>query len=107
MAANAANVLNLNTATTNVTTSAYVELTNSTSGSPIASSQISIWNGTSSIIKIAVGATGNQVDLIAVGPSEQVTIYVGLNVIQAGYHIWTEAVDATASTKYISVSLLP
>lgn len=107
MAVNTANVLSLNTATTNVTTAAYVELTVSATGAPIACSQLVIANKTASQIKIAVGVSGSQTDLVAVLAGVQQSITVSLNVLPIGSHIWVEAIDATASTGYISVSLLP
>ena len=105
MAANPNNIVSLNTASTNVTTGAYVTLAAAT---PISTAKILAFNGTSSIIKIAVGAAGNEVDLIALLPTSQVVIELGsINVIPVGSRLSVEALDATASSKYVGVALLP
>lgn len=102
--ANTSNVLSINTATTNITTSAYVTLGNvPTSFSP---SKIIITNNTSSIIKISYGASGSETDLVAILPAFQEIVPLERHLV-AGVRIAIEAVDATASTKYVVVSLLP
>ena len=98
-----ANVLNLNTATTNVTTSAYVTLT---SAIPIVASEIVVVNATSSVIKIAYGASGSETDFVAVNASSQLMLEI-VRHFPVGTRIAVEAVSATASTGYISLSLIP
>jgi hypothetical protein len=101
---NTANVLSLNTATTNVTTSAYVTLTSSV---PVTPSQLIVVNGTSSVIKIAIGAAGSEVDFISVGGSGTTIVEQLSKHIVIGSRISVEAISATASSGYISVSLVP
>lgn len=103
MAASNANIVSLNTASTNVTTGAYVQLAAST---PIATSQLVIANATSSIIILAVGASGSEVGLIAVGANSQVVYNLG-SVLPVGSRLSLEALNTNASSGYISVSLLP
>lgn len=101
-AASSANILTLNTASTNVTTSAFVQLSSST---PIAVSRIIVANATSSIIKVAFGGSGSEVAQFAVGAGS--TLEVQLGAVQAAAtRVSLEAVDATASSGYITVSLL-
>lgn len=103
MAASSANILTLNTGSTSVTTGAFVQISAST---PIPTTKIVIANGSSSIIKIGVGASGSEVALISVGGSSTLQLELG-NILAAGSRISAEAVDATASSGWITVSLLP
>lgn len=100
--ASSANILSLNTASTNVTTSAFVQLSAST---PITTSTLIVANGTSSIIKVAVGASGSEVAYFAVGGSSTLQVKLG-TILLSSARISLEAVDATASSGYITVSLL-
>ena len=102
-AVNTANILSLNTATTNVTTGAYVALSTSL---PFGPSQIVVLNNTSSVIKLAYGASGSETDFISVLPSFQIVVPLNRHLVQ-GVRLSVEAVSATASTGYISVSLIP
>jgi hypothetical protein len=104
-AANANNVLSLNTASTNITTSAYVAIT-ATGGTPIPTSQFSVWNGTSTIVVLAYGASGSETQLFACGPTTQCTFDTNW-LIPAATRLSLITLDATASTKYVVVSVLP
>lgn len=102
-AVNTSNVVNLNTASTNVTTSAYVTLS---AAIPINASALVLVNGTSSVIKLAYGASGSETDFVSIGGSA--TLYLQLvRHIPSGARLAVEAVSGTASTGYISVSLVP
>lgn len=87
---------------TSITTSAYAQVTASSS---VPASRIMIVNTTTSIIKIATGASGQEVDLVAVGPSSTTQFIVG-NLIKSATRITAEAVDANPSTGNLVVSLL-
>ncbi len=102
--ANTANVLSLNTATTNITTGAYVTL--GTVPATLQPAKIVIVNQTTSLIKIAIGAAGSEVDFVSVLPSFMETL-LPERALTGNARISAEAVDATASSKYISVSLIP
>lgn len=104
LAANPNNVVSLDAATTNITTSGYATLVAST---PIGTTQIVVVNTTSSIVSLAVGKAGSEVDLAAVHGGDQISFYVGLNVLSQGVRLSLRAVDTTASTGYVTVSLLP
>lgn len=97
------NILVINTGSTSITTGAFVQLSAST---PIPSTNLVIANGTSSIIKVATGASSSEVSLISVGGSSTLSIKLG-KALPAATRISLEAVDATASSGYITVSLLP
>lgn len=98
-------ILSINTASTSITTGAYVQLTASIVKT---SSRLLIVNGSSSIIKVAYGASGSETDIVAVGASGQIYIDLqSINIASAGTRIALEAVDATASSGWIVVSLLP
>ena len=103
MAFSNANILSLNSASTNITTSAYVELSAS---SPIPTSKLVIMNKTSSIIALGTGASGSEIGLVATGPSLQTVVDLGA-VLPAGTRLALIAIDATASSGYVSVSLMP
>lgn len=98
-----ANILSINTASTNITTSAYVQLSAS---SPITTRKVLVANGTSSIILVAIGAAGSEQGLFAIFNSASVIIDLS-NTLPAGSRISLEAVSATASSGYVTVSLMP
>ena len=104
MAANPNNVISVNAASTNITTSAYVVLSAST---PIPCTKILVVNTTTKIIKLAIGATGSEVDLIAAPSGYPVLIDIGLNIMPRGSQINLEALDASAPTGFVAVSLIP
>lgn len=104
MAANHANVISVDASGTNITNAAYVQLSAST---PIYTAKIVIVNNTSSIIRVAVGAAGSEVDLVAVNASSQMTVDLGLNVVAKGSRVSLIALGATASTGFVAVSLIP
>ena len=94
MAANPNNVISVNAASTNITTSAYVVLSAST---PIPCTKI----------LVVIGATGSEVDLIAAPSGYPVLIDIGLNIMPRGSQINLEALDASATTGFLAVSLIP
>lgn len=103
-AANHANVLSLNAATTNVTTSAYVQLVAS---SPVATTNIVVSNSTGQVLVIAFGASGSEIDQIAVAPTTGlVNLDLG-SILPAGSRVSVEALGASATTGFVTVSLIP
>lgn len=102
-ASSVANILSINSASTNITTGAFVQLS---AASPIAVSKMIIANATTSIIIVAVGASGSEVGLVAVGASSQTVLELG-HALAASSRISLEALNTTASSGYISVSLIP
>jgi hypothetical protein len=103
-AVNTAAVLSLNTATTNVTTAAFVPLS---TGIPFSPSQIIVTNATTSVIKISYGASGSEVDFLAIGGSATIIVEQLSKHLSAGTRLAVEAVSATASSGFILVSLIP
>lgn len=101
-AVNSSNVLVLNTATTNLTTAAYVTISSSL---PTTPSYVIIANATTSVIKIAYGASGSETDFVAVGASATTMITLNRHFLQ-GVRLSLEAVSATASSGYVTVSLI-
>lgn len=100
-AVNTANV-NVNVyASTNVTTGAYVTLFAST---PITTSKLEILDTSGKILKLAVGAAGSEIDLCTVPVSGTVIVPT---YIVAGTRISIKAIDASATTGYSVVSLVP
>lgn len=100
--ASSANILSINTGSTNITTSTWVQLSAST---PITVSTIVIANGTTSIMKVAFGASGSEVAYVSVGGSSTLQIKLG-KLYPAATRISLETVDATASSGWVTVSLL-
>lgn len=98
-----ANILALNTASTSVTTSAFVQLSSST---PIVASHLMIANETTSNIIVAFGASGSEIGFCAIGPSSTQTVQVN-PLLASAIRVSLKAVDATASSGWITVSLLP
>lgn len=97
-----ANVLKINTAVTNITTGAYVQLSAST---PILTGKIVVTNQTSSIIIIAFGAAGSEVGIFAINATSNAVIPLSV-ILPSTSRISLEAVDATASSGWVTVSLL-
>lgn len=105
MAANNANILSLNAATTNIPAGSYVQLSPAT---PIACSMIHIVNNTSSTVILGQGASGSEVGMIAVRPTDQVLLSpLSLNSLPAGARLALSALDTAATTGYVAVSLIP
>lgn len=92
---------NLNAASTNITTSAYVQLIASTSAQI---TEICMANTTGSILKIATGASSSEVDRLYLPPSSSGCFDV---FIAASTRISLEALDVTASTGYMLFEGLP
>ena len=86
----------INTASTNITTSAYVQLIASTAA---AVTRLYMWNTTGSIIKFATGASPT--DFFYLGPGGTATADVA---IAASTKISLEALDQTASAGWIFVT---
>lgn len=97
-----ANILKIDTSATNITTSAYVQLSAST---PITTRKVVISNGTSSILLMAIGASGSEVGLFAITATSSLVVELS-NTLPAGSRISLEAVSATASSGFVTVSLL-
>lgn len=101
MAANTSQVIVLNYGTTNVTSSAYVELVLAT---PITVSKLQISDSSSYIVKFAIGASGSQIDICtnAISATTIVPIY-----IPAGNTLWVKSVnESTISSGYLTVSFV-
>lgn len=103
MAVSNANTLSLNAASTNIPTGSYVQLSASC---PIASANLIVVNTTTSTIRIGLGASGNEVAVVAVGPSSTSRIVLQNLLLQAGTRVALEAVDTAATSGYVVVSLL-
>src|SRR5665213_2551654 len=100
-AANTANVLSLNTASTNVTTGAFITLT-PTGGTTLIFSKIVVANASTSVIKISYGPVGSETDLIAVGGSVTTMLVQVGTPFPLGTRFAVEAISATASSGYIT-----
>jgi hypothetical protein len=103
-ATNTTAVLSLNTATTNVTTGAFVVLSASL---PFAPSQIIVTNATTSVLKFSYGPSGSEVDFVGVGGSATIVIEQLSKHLVTGTRFAVEAISGTASSGYILVSLIP
>ncbi len=98
-----ANILSIVASSTNITTSAYVQISAST---PVGTQKLVVANGTGQTIIIAVGASGSEVGLFAVGTLMSAVVPLSY-YIPAASRLSLEAIGATANTGTISVSLLP
>ena len=89
----------LSYSTTNVTTSAYVQIVASTS---LSASQLVIVDTSTQLVKLAIGAAGSQIDLCVFqgnGNPVSVPIY-----IPAGSTLWLKAISGSATSGYNTVS---
>lgn len=100
-AANTSQVNVLSYSSTNVTTSAYVQLIASTSTS---AGHLEVCDTSAHLLKIASGAAGSETDLFTVQPSGCVVLSIYL---VPGTRLSIEAIDANATTGFNTVSLLP
>ncbi len=100
-AANTSQVNVLSYSGTNVSTSAYTLLIASTS---ITASKLQICDTSTKILKVAIGAAGSEKDIVSVPVSSCVVVPY---LIPAGSILSIKAIDATASSGYNVVSLLP
>lgn len=101
-------------ATTNITSSAYIQIPfgsetvnpSTYPNSAISCSKMEITDTTGKILKIATGTADNQVDQFTCAPNE--TIIITNFYLPANTAIWAKAIDATnnASTGYLAVSLM-
>ena len=101
MAVNTSQVIVLSYSSTNVTSSAYVQLVLSTS---ISVSKIQISDSSSYIVKLAIGASGSQTDICtnAISATTLVPIY-----LPAGTTLWVKSInESTISSGYLTVSLI-
>ncbi len=99
-AANTARVNVLAYASTNVTTSSYVELVAS---SPITVSKLQICDTSTKLLKIATGAAGSETDICTVQVSGCVVVPY---FITSGTRLSIKAIDASATTGYNTLSFL-
>ncbi len=100
-AANTTQVNVLSYSSTNVTTSAYVQLVAS---SPITASKLQVCDTSTKILKIASGAVSSETDLFTVQVSGCVVLPYFL---VAGTRLSIKAVDASATTGYNTLSFIP
>ncbi len=100
-AANTTRVNVLSYGSTNVTSSAYVELVAAT---PFPVSRIQVSDTSTKLLKIATGAASSEVDIVTCPISGSVLIPYQ---IPAGTRLSIKAIDATASTGYNVVTFLP
>lgn len=90
----------LSYAGTNVTTGAYVTLIASTAK---ATAHLEITDTSTKILKLAIGAAGDEIDICSVPVSGTVVVPYW---IPKGTRISIKAIDATATTGYNVLSLL-
>lgn len=89
---------------TPISNTAYSQLVAST---PYNSTKLVIANGTDQSVTLAVGASGSEVDLIAVASGQTETLNLSLNQVPASSRLSVEAVGAATTKGYYSVSILP
>lgn len=114
MAANISQIGFIACASTNVTSTSYVQINFGTEAAnpatypntPISCGKLQITDTSGKILKIASGASGSQVDMYTCSPNGSIIVnqYLAPNT-----SLWAKAIDSTnnASTGYISVSLVP
>lgn len=100
-AANTAQVNVLSYASTNVTTSAYVELVAS---SPISVSKLQVCDTSTKLLKIATGSAGSETDRFTVQVSGCVVVPY---YFAPATRFSIKAVDASATTGYNTLSFIP
>lgn len=102
MATRAIDVVRNDFTGTSVTTSAYVQLDSGIAGD---TNELEIFCSSSSVLKLATGAAGAEVDIpfyITPGGNDG---RVGVGLIPRGTRLSVKAVDATASTGQLVVNL--
>ncbi len=100
----AGSTVNVNTlayASTNVTTSSYVQLV---AASPMSVAKLQICDTSTKLLKLAIGAASSEVDICTVNISGCVIVPY---YIPAGTRISIKAVDANATSGYNSLSFIP
>ena len=100
MAANTANVIVTNYSSTNVNTSAYVQVSASSPGC----SKLQILDTSGQIVKVAIGAPGSEVDFCTVAVSG--TVIIPNHYIAPGSQISLKAINANATTGYNVLSFI-
>lgn len=88
-------------ASTNVTTSAYVTLIASTT---VSAKAVQVCDTSGKVLKIATGAAGSEVDRFTVQVSGCTVVSYYL---APGTRLAIEAIDASATSGYNTVSLIP
>lgn len=97
-------LLSINTSTTNVTTSAYVTLVAATT---IPTASLLCTDTTGRILKLAVGAAGQEVDLFQLPVSGSIEIPLGsLSMIPVGARLSLKAINANATAGFSCATLL-
>lgn len=91
----------LSYSSTNVTTSAYVTLTASL---PVSVGALLITDTSTSLMKLAIGAAGEEVDLCAFQGNGNAVYVTGY--IPKGVRLSLKAISATASAGYNAISFL-
>ena len=114
MAANTSQIGYIAASSTNITSSAYVQIPfgtesanpNSYPNLPISVKALQITDTTGKLIKIAFGPSGSQTDMYVVEPNGSIVVSI---YFQPGVSLWAQALDSTnnASNGYIVVSLIP
>lgn len=99
-AVNSAQVNVLAYASTNVTTSAYITLVAS---SPVSVSKLEVCDTSGQILKIAVGASGSETDIVTTTVSGCIIVPIFLG---SGVRLSIKAISATASTGFSVVSFV-
>lgn len=95
-------IISLVTSSTNITTSAYVQLSASLANTVEA---IQYYNGSTSTLVLAVGSAGNEVDKVLVGPGLSVVIPTE-GIWPKGTRMSVKAIDATASSGVLAINLV-
>lgn len=90
------------TSSTNITTSAYVQLVAKLVGTVEA---IQFYNGTSSTLALASGASGSEVNQVLLGPGLSDIIPVE-TLFPKGSRMSITAIDANASTGNVAINFL-
>lgn len=92
--------LAIDTSGTNITTSAYVQLTASLSA---PCSMIEVFNQSGSLIKLAIGASGHEVDIPYTIPSGGSNQLLTIEIAK-GVRLSAKAVDANQTTGYLVIN---
>jgi hypothetical protein len=105
MAFSNANILTINTSSTNIGTSSYVQLSASI---PIGTCRIVLANATTSLLILGYGASGSETGYVCIGGGATLQVDVPSTAIMPkGTRLALIAVDSTASSGYVTVTLLP
>lgn len=97
------NVISIDYSTTNVSSTAYVQLTGSTAQT---TSKLQLCDTSGQAVKLAQGASGAEVDLDSIPVNGCITIQMGL-VIPFGTRLSLRALKTSATSGLGVISLLP